>query len=139
MPVSTYVKRADAVCLDVAKKAVSLRNEAQVLVAAADSEAEVRAVFTRIYRRQLALVKSMRLRLVAIGTPRGTRAARVAARLVAGVRQGERALGEVIAVTERGTTTAIEEAVSRYRTVSLASAQAVRRSGLGFRYCGVGA
>ena len=62
VPVATYVERADAICLDVARKAVSLRNEARVLVAAADTEAEVRTVFARVYRRQLVLVRNMRLR-----------------------------------------------------------------------------
>jgi hypothetical protein len=138
VPLGVYVERADAVCLDAAKKAVALRDEALVLVAAADSEAEVRVVFARLYRRQLVLVRGMRLRLVAIGAPRGARAARVAARLVTDIRKGERALSEVIAAVEHGTTAAAEEAVSRYRAVSLASARAVRRSGLGFRYCGAG-
>jgi hypothetical protein len=139
VPVATYVQRADAVCLDVAKKAVSLQKQAQVLVAAADTEADVRTVFARVYRRQLALVRNMRLRFAAIGAPRGARAARVAARLVADTRKGERALAEVIAATEHGSTAAIAQAVSRYRTISLTSAQAMRRSGLGFRYCGAGA
>jgi hypothetical protein len=139
VPVASYVKRADAICLDVAKKAVALQNEAQVLVAAADTEAEVRTVFARVYRRQLALVRNMRLRFAATGTLRGARAASVAARLVADTRKGERSLAEVIAATEHGSTAAIAQAVSRYRTISLASAQVIRRSGLGFRYCGAGA
>ena len=110
-----------------------------MLVAAADTEAEVRTVFARVYRRQLVLVRNMRLRFAAIGTPRGARAARVAARLVADTRKGERALAEVSAATEHGSTAGIAQAVSRYRTISLASAQAMRRSRLGFRYCGGGA
>ena len=139
VPVATYVERADAICLDVARKAVSLQKQAQVLVSAADSEDEARTVFARLYRRQLALVRNMRLRFAAIGTPRGARTARVAARLVADTREGERALADVIAATEHGSTSAIAQAVTRYRTISLASAQAMRRSGLGFRYCGAGA
>ncbi len=139
VPVATYVERADAICLDAAKKAVSLQKQAQVLVAAADTVAEVRTAFARVYRRQLVLVRNMRLRFAAIGTPRGARAARVAVRLVADTRKGERALAEVIEATEHGSTLAITRAVSRYRTISLASAEAMRRSGLGFRYCGAGA
>ena len=139
VPVATFVERADAICLDAAKRAVSLQKQAQVLVAAADTEAEVRTVFAQVYRRQLALVRNMRLRFTAIGTPRGARAARVARRLVGDTRKGERALAEVIAATEHGSTSAIAQAVTRYRTISLASAQAMRRSGLGFRYCGAGA
>ena len=139
VPRETYVRRADAVCLDVARKAVALQREAQRLVAAADSDAEARRILVRVYRRQLELVRGMRRRLVAIGTPRGASAARVASRLVAGVRAGERALEDVVATAESGSLTAFQRAVGRYRSISLESARAVRRSGLGFRYCGSGA
>jgi hypothetical protein len=139
VPRETYVRRADAVCLDVARKAVALQREAQRLVAAADSDAEARQILVRVYRKQLQLVRGMRARLVAIGTPRGAPAARVASRLVAGIGAGERALAEVIAAAEGGSLTAFQRAVTRYRNVSLESARAVRRSGLGFRYCGSGA
>lgn len=139
VPRETYVRRADAVCLDVARKALALQQEAQRLVAGADSDAEARQVLVRVYRKQLQLVRGMRLRIVGIGTPRGVTAARVASRLLAGVRAGERALDDVIAAAEGGSLTAFQRAVGRYRTVSLESARAVRRSGLGFRYCGSGA
>ena len=139
VPRETYVRRADAVCLDVARKALALQQEAQRLVAAADSDAEARQILVRVYRRQLRLVRGMRLRIVAIGTPRGATAARVSSRLVAGIRAGEGALEDVIAAAEGGSLTAFQRAVGRYRTVSLESARAVRRSGLGFRYCGSGA
>ncbi|HET9244079.1 MAG TPA: hypothetical protein VFN99_11625, partial [Gaiella sp.] len=69
----------------------------------------------------------------------GGTAARVASRLVAGIRAGEGALEDVIAAAEGGSLTAFQRVVGRYRTVSLESARAVRRSGLGFRYCGSGA
>ena len=139
VPRETYVRRADAVCLDVARKALALQQEAQRLVAAADSDAEARQILVRVYRRQLRLVRGMRLRIVSIGTPRGATAARVSSQLVAGIRAGEGALEDVIAAAEGGSLTAFQRAVGRYRTVSLESARAVRRSGLGFRYCGSGA
>jgi hypothetical protein len=139
VPVKTYVTRADVVCLDVAKKAAALRTEAEELAARSGSLAEARSIAARVYRRQLGLVRSMRLRLIAIGTPRGARAAGVAVRLVRDIRRGERALADVVAVAENGSYSAVAQAVSRYRTISLASARAVRDSGLGFRYCGAGA
>jgi hypothetical protein len=139
VPRETYVRRADAVCLDVAQKALKLQREAQRLVADADSDADARRILGRVYRNQLGLVRGMRLRIVAIGTPRGAAAARVATRLVAGIRTGERALEDVIEAVETGALTSFERAVSRYKAVSLESARAVRRSGLGFRYCGAGA
>jgi hypothetical protein len=55
---------------------------------------------------------------------------------VAGIRSGERALEDVIRAIESGSLTAFERAVSRYKVVSLESARAVRRSGLGFESCG---
>jgi hypothetical protein len=139
VPRDVYVRRADAVCLDVAKKALALQREAQRLVNAADSDANARRILGRVYRSQLGLVRGMRLRIVAIGTPRGATAARVASRLVAGIRTGERALEDVIAAIESGSLTTFQRAVLRYKAVSLESARAVRRSGLGFRYCGAGA
>ena len=139
VPQATYVSRADAVCLDVAKRALALQREAGRLVAAADSDAEARRILARAYRSQLALVGEMRRRIVAIGTPRGSAASRIATRLVVGIRSGERALRDVVEAVESGSLTAFQRAVSRYRAVSLASAREVRRSGLGFRYCGAGA
>ena len=139
VPRDTYVRRADAVCLDVAKKALALQREAQRLVSAADSDAEARRIIARVYRRQLGHVRGMRLRIVAIGTPRGASAARVATRLVAGIRTGERALEDVIAAIESGSLSSFQRAVARYKAVSLQSARDVRRSGLGFEYCGAGA
>ncbi len=139
VPQATYVSRADAVCLDVAKRALALQREAGRLVAAADSDAEARRILARAYRSQLALVGEMRRRIVAIGTPRGRAASRVATRLVVGIRSGERALRDVVGAVEQGSLTVFQRAVSRYRAVSLASAREVRRSGLGFRYCGAGA
>ena len=139
LPREAYVRRADAVCLDVAKKALALQREARRLVAAAGSDAEVRRILGRVYRDQLTLVRRMRLRITAIGLPRGVTAARVATRLVAGIRTGERALQDVIAATDGASVPAFQRAVARYRAVSLESARAVRRSGLGFRYCGAGA
>jgi hypothetical protein len=139
VPRETYVRRADAVCLDVATKALALQREAQRLVAAADSDAEARRILAGVYRRQLGLVRGMRSRIVAIGRPRGATAARVATRLVAGIRTGESALDDVIAAIESGSLASFQRAVSRYTAVSLESARAVGRSGLGFRYCGAGA
>lgn len=139
VPQATYVSRADAVCLDVANRALALQRETQRLVAAAASDAEARRVLARAYRSQLALVGEMRRRIVAIGTPRGSAASRVAARLVVGIRSGERALRDVVGAAERGSLAAFQGAVARYRAVSLESAREVRRSGLGFRYCGAGA
>ena len=139
VPRDTYVRRADAACLDVAKKALALQREAQRLVSGADSDAAARRILGRVYRSQLGLVRGMRLRIVAIGTPRGAAAARVAMRLVAGIRAGERALEDVIAAIESGSLSSFQRAVSRYKAVSLESARDVRRSGLGFEYCGAGA
>jgi hypothetical protein len=139
VPPETYVRRADAICLDVARKALALQREAQRRVAGADSNTEARRILASVYRRQLALVRGMRLRLTAIGTPRGAVAARVASRLVADIRAGERALQAVIVATESGTLAAFQRAVTRYRSVSLASARAVRDSPLGFEHCGAGA
>ena len=100
IPKATYVKRADAICLDVATKAVALQSEARRRVGAATSRAEVRRIFVEIYRRQLGLIQSMRRRLVAIGTPRG--AAATARALVVGIRSGEDALRDVIMALENG-------------------------------------
>jgi hypothetical protein len=137
IPRATYVKRADAVCLDVARKAVALQSEARRRVATASSETEVLDIFAEIYRRQLTLIQSMRRRLVAIGTPRG--AASAARMLVEGIRTGEGALRQVIVAVENGSPAAMTAAVTRYRNVSLASARAVKRSSLGFKACGAGA
>jgi hypothetical protein len=136
IPKATYVKRADAICLDVATKAVALQSEARRRIGAATSRAEVRRIFAEIYRRQLGLIQSMRRRLVAIGTPRG--AAATARALVDGIRSGEDALRDVITALENGADAAAARAVARYRDVSLASARAVKRSSLGFRACGAG-
>jgi hypothetical protein len=138
VPRESYVRRADAVCLDVANKALALQREARRLVAAADSDAEARRILARVYRTQLGLIRGMRLRIAAIGTPRGAATARTATRLVAGIRTGEGALEDVIAAIETGSLRSFQRAVARYRAVSLASARTVRRSGLGFRYCGAG-
>ena len=137
IPRATYVKRADAVCLDVAREAVALQSEARRRVGAATSEAQALRIFAEIYRRQLALVQSMRRRLVAIGTPRG--AAATARTLVTGIRSGEAALRQLILAAESGSTVAVTRAATRYRDVSLASARAVKRSSLGFTACGAGA
>ena len=137
IPRDAYVRRADAVCLDVAKKALVLQREATRRVRAAGSEAEAFRIFADIYRRQLALIQSMRRRLVAIGEPEGARA--VARRLVAGIRSGEEALRQAITAVDNRSPSDLTRAVTRYRNVSLASARAVKRSPLGFRACGVGA
>ena len=42
IPKAKYVKRADAICLDVATKAVALQSEARRRIGAATSRAEVR-------------------------------------------------------------------------------------------------
>ena len=136
IPRATYVKRADAICLDVATKAVALQSEARRRVGAATSRAEVRRIFAEIYRRQLRLIQSMRRRLVAIGTPRG--AAATARALVGGIRSGEDALHDVITAIENDDAAAATRAVALYRDVSLTSARAVKRSSLGFRACGAG-
>ena len=137
IPRATYVKRADAVCLDVAQKAVALQSEARRRVGAATSEAEAFRIFAEIYRRQLALVQSMRRRLVAIGTPRG--AAVDGPHADRRDPRGERALGQLIVAADSRSTTAVTRAATRYRDVSLASARAVKRSSLGFKVCGAGA
>jgi len=69
VPLATYVRQADRVCLDVAQRALALQREARRRVGAATSEAQALRIFGEIYRRQLALVRSMRRRLDAIGTP----------------------------------------------------------------------
>lgn len=137
IPQATYVKRADAICLDVAKSALALQAEARRRVARTSTVDGALRVFADVYRRQLVLVQSMRRRLVAVGEPRG--AAPVARLLVDGIRDGERALRAVIAAVDSGSTDAMTRAALRYREVSLASARAVKRSGLGFRACGAGA
>ena len=136
IPKATYVKRADAICLDVAKRALALQREASRRVGAASSEAEALDVFADIYRRQLTLIQSMRRRLVAIGEPRG--AAATARALISGMRAGEQALRQVITAVDSGSTAAVTRTATRYRNVSLASARAVSRSSLGFRTCGAG-
>jgi len=137
VPKATYVKRADTICLDVAKRAVALQQEARRRIGAAPGETEALRVFADIYRRQLTLIRSMRRRLVAIGEPRG--AAATARLLVDGIRAGEQALRQVIAAVDSGSTDAVVRTATRYRNVSLASARAVSRSSLGFRACGAGA
>ncbi len=136
VPLATYVRQADRVCLDVAQRALALQREARRRVGAATSEAQALRIFGEIYRRQLALVRSMRRRLVALGTP--SSGAATARLLVDGIRDGERALAQLIAAVESGSTQAFTRAAVRYRNVSLASARAVKRSGLGFRACGAG-
>lgn len=137
IPQTTYVRLADRICLDVAQKALALQREARRRVGASASKTQTLRIFAAIYRRQLTLVQSMRRRLVALGTPR---AGAVTARtLVQGIRAGEQALRELIAAVESGSTTAFTRAALRYRDVSLASARAVKRSGLGFTACGAGA
>jgi hypothetical protein len=137
IPKATYVQRADAICLDVAKRALALQAEARRRVARTSTVDGALRVFADLYRRQLVLVQSMRRRLIAIGEPRGATA--TARLLVDGVREGERALRAVMAAVDSGSTDAITRAALRYRDVSLASARAVKRSGLGFRACGAGA
>ena len=102
IPRATYVKRADAVCLDVARKAVALQSEARRRVGAATSEAQALRIFAEIYRRQLTLVQSMRRRLVAIGTPRGAGA--TARTLVEGIRTGEIAAGSSVSRSRTSST-----------------------------------
>ena len=137
IPQATYVKRADAICLDVARQALALQQEARRRVGSATDAAATLRVFADIYRRQLTLIRSMRRRLVAIGEPRG--AATTARLLIGGIRRGELALGDVIAAVDSGSTAAVVRTATQYRNVSLASARAVSRSPLGFRACGAGA
>ena len=86
IPQATYVKRADAICLDVARQALALQQEARRRVGSATGDAAALRVFADIYRRQLTLIRSMRRRLVAIGEPRG--AATTPRLLIGGIREG---------------------------------------------------
>ena len=137
VPQATYVRQADRICLDVAQKALALQREARRRVGASTSKAQTLRIFADIYRRQLTLVQSMRRRLVALGTPRA--GAATARTLVRGIRAGEQALRRLITAVDGGSTAAFTRAAIRYRDVSLASARAVKRSGLGFTACGAGA
>ena len=137
IPQTTYVRLADRICLDVAQKALALQREARRRVGASTDKAQTLRIFAELYRRQLTLVQSMRRRLVALGTPRtGAGPART---LVQGIRVGEQALRQLITAVDSGSTAAFTRAALRYRDVSLASARAVKRSGLGFTACGAGA
>ena len=136
VPQSTYVRLADRICLDVAQKAVALQREARRRVGASTSDAQTFGIFGEIYRRQLTLIQSMRRRLVALGLPRtGAVTARA---LVDGIEEGESALRQLIAATDSRSSSAFTRSAIRYRNVSLASARAVKRSGLGFTACGAG-
>jgi len=137
IPQASYVRQADRICLDVAQKALALQREARRRVGASTSDAQTFTIFGEIYRRQLTLVQLMRRRLVALGMPRtGAATART---LVDGIRDGEQALGRLIAATDARSMSEFTRAAIRYRNVSLASARAVKRSGLGFTACGAGA
>ena len=129
LPVDDYVRRADDICRDTVRRVLELRAEVKGTPTAKEGAA--------VLERQLNLIRQMRARLAALGSPEGKR--EIAEEFIADIHDAEPHLENTIDALRDGDRQRVEESGQRYREATMESARQVRDSGLDFEVCGSGA
>jgi hypothetical protein len=126
---SEFIRKGDALCTDVARQLVPIRQRAQA--AQALPESQKWAAAAAIWQAQIAIQKRFNERLRAVGTPAGDS---FAPRLVAGLDRGLVLARRVHSAFARRDRAALANALPAYVEFTLALNRRVRA--YGFRVCG---
>jgi hypothetical protein len=129
LPADDYVRRADDICRDTVRRVLELRDEVEGTPTAKEGAA--------LLERQLEIIREMRARLAALGSPQGKR--EIAEEFIADIHDAEPHLADTIEALRDGDQRRAEAAAQRYREATMESARQVRDSGLDFEVCGSGA